>query len=244
MKRKILFFVIVLCICGLISGCGCGKKDVKPTTTPSPTPKPVLTPLNEKEAEYLYENSSVLYDNTNLPEEYLSDDFDKDGLTNKEEIENNTNFYKPDTDNDGISDHDEINITKTEPTKWSSKGDNVSDLEHVIKSNGVTVGYTTTDISGFKVYITNSDDLMWIISKASTDVFDDLETVSEAYMIKNFSGKIALDCGKYSETVFKNISVYKVSGNTAEKVKTTLESGNLIAFNVEANDIFVAVYTE
>jgi len=243
-KRKILIFVIAFCSCGLISGCGCGKSDEKPTNTPSPTPEPVLTPLNEKEAEYSYDNSFVLYDNTSLPEEYLSDDFDKDGLTNKEEIENSTNLYKPDTDDDGISDYDEIKKTKTDPTKWSSEGDNVSDLVHVIKGTEVTVGYTPTDISGFKVYLTKSDDLMWIISKASTNVFDDLETVSEAYMIKNFSGKIALDCGKYSETVFNNISIYKASGNTAEKLNTTLESGNLIAFNVEANDIFVAVYTE
>lgn len=45
----------------------------------------------------------------------MNNDYDSDGLSNKEELKAGTNIYKKDTDNDGINDYIEINKLNTDP---------------------------------------------------------------------------------------------------------------------------------
>ncbi|MDW7680634.1 MAG: OmpA family protein [bacterium] len=58
-------------------------------------------------------------------------DWDKDGLTNKIEKELGTDPRNPDTDGDGLSDGDEVNIYKTDPLKADTDGDGLSDGDEV-----------------------------------------------------------------------------------------------------------------
>ncbi|MGC7872234.1 alpha/beta fold hydrolase [Desulfosporosinus sp. SYSU MS00001] len=55
------------------------------------------------------------------------EDFDSDGLNNLNEYLNNTNPFKSDTDGDGLSDNDEINVYKTNPLMTDTDGDQLSD---------------------------------------------------------------------------------------------------------------------
>lgn len=193
----------------------------------------------------LFDSENKPFTADTLPDEYKNSDFDSDGLKNKDEIEHKTDMYKVDTDEDGLSDYDEINKSKTNPTKWSSRDDNVSDLQyHILNNNKFEEGYTNTDANGFKVYLSKSEDRLWIISKVSTSTFDDLETISEAFIIKNFSGKIALNCNKYLPEVANSIAVYKDVSSKATKVETFVTEDRLLEFNVSENDIFVLVFEE
>jgi hypothetical protein len=54
-------------------------------------------------------------------------DPDGDGLTNKEEYDNNTNPRKPDTDGDGLLDGEEVHTWHTDPTDWDTDGDGLPD---------------------------------------------------------------------------------------------------------------------
>jgi len=56
-----------------------------------------------------------------------SDDRDGDGLTDTEELKLGTNPDKIDTDNDGLTDHFEVNVLKTDPKRADSDGDGISD---------------------------------------------------------------------------------------------------------------------
>lgn len=56
-----------------------------------------------------------------------SDDKDGDGLTDSEEQKLGTNPQKIDTDNDGLTDHFEVNVLKTDPKRIDSDGDGISD---------------------------------------------------------------------------------------------------------------------
>lgn len=56
-----------------------------------------------------------------------SDDRDGDGLTDVEELKLGTNPDKIDTDNDGLTDHFEVNVLKTDPKRADSDGDGISD---------------------------------------------------------------------------------------------------------------------
>lgn len=196
-------------------------------------------------SDYRFDDSLVDYTKDTLPAGYNNYDFDGDKLTNKIEIELGTDMYKMDSDSDGISDFEEVNNTKTDPLKWSSRDDKVSDLEYVIVNNySFKEGYSSLDGSGFRVYLTSPKDNLFIISKISTDIFDNLETISEAYQIKNFDGKMALDCSKYVNDVVNNISIYKVVEGKAQLIDSVVEGNNFLSFNVSSGDIFCAVYSK
>lgn len=57
----------------------------------------------------------------------LSDDYDSDGLTLAQEFEYDTNPFSADTDEDGLSDYDEIYIYNTNPNMWDTDSDGMGD---------------------------------------------------------------------------------------------------------------------
>ncbi|MBD5520240.1 MAG: VWA domain-containing protein [Lachnospiraceae bacterium] len=59
------------------------------------------------------------------------EDADADGLSNLYEIEIGTNLIKADSDNDGLSDSEEINLYGTDPLKYDTDEDGVSDGKEV-----------------------------------------------------------------------------------------------------------------
>lgn len=215
------------------------------TITTEPT-KPTTTigdAVTDEDVVSFYDENYQQYTAENLPNGYDRKDFDGDGLNNKDEIANGTDMYKVDTDGDGIGDHDEIYKTKTNPLKWSSRDDNISDLEYsIINGKEFKAGYTDTDANGFKVYLDKPEDRLYIISKVSTDSFNDLETISEAFQIKCFNGKMALNCNKYIAEVANSIAIYKDVNGAATKIETTVDENNLVVFKISENDIFVVVY--
>ena len=62
-------------------------------------------------------NSSAVTLSTNILKSSGAEDFDNDGIPNSEELEQNTNSWFIDTDDDGASDYCEMYITKTKPNK-------------------------------------------------------------------------------------------------------------------------------
>lgn len=59
------------------------------------------------------------------------EDTDNDGLTNKEEVALGTNCFISDTDDDKLSDGDEVNVYGTDPLKPDTDGDGLSDSQEV-----------------------------------------------------------------------------------------------------------------
>ena len=232
--KKSLILLMILCLAVTVVGCGINKKNKKP--------KGPEVGDRVEEAMLLTEEMGLFTAET-LPDEYKTKDFDGDRLSNKDEINRGTDMYKVDTDGDGISDWEELEKTKTDPLKWSSRDDDVSDLEYYLTSEeGFEEGYTSTDGNGFKMYLAKPEDRLYIVSKTSTERFDDLETISEAFQIKNFTGKMALNCSKYLQEVADGIAIYKDVDGKAVKLETTVNEDKLVEFNVEANDVIVVVY--
>ncbi len=60
------------------------------------------------------------------------DDFDRDGLTNEEERNAGTNPTDPDTDDDGLSDAQEIRFGNSHPTMKDTDKNGLKDLKEVI----------------------------------------------------------------------------------------------------------------
>lgn len=59
------------------------------------------------------------------------EDFDEDGLTNRQERESGTAPYNADTDEDGLKDGDEVNTYKTDPLKNDTDDDRLEDGDEI-----------------------------------------------------------------------------------------------------------------
>ena len=74
------------------------------------------------------------------------EDYDGDGLTNANELRNGTDLTKTDTDHDGLTDGEEVNIHHTDPTAPDTDGDGLPDGDEIAlgldplveKTDGVT----------------------------------------------------------------------------------------------------------
>lgn len=100
------------------------------TPTPSPTASPKATPAS------------------------TADD-DKDGLTNAEEAALGTDPKNPDSDDDGISDGDEVNIYGSDPLNLDTDGDTLYDGGELVYGTGILNPDTDGDglSDGEEVYI-------------------------------------------------------------------------------------------
>ncbi len=59
-------------------------------------------------------------------------DYDNDGLTNSQEKDIGSDPRNPDTDGDGLSDGEEVEVYRTSPLKPDTDGDNLTDYDEVI----------------------------------------------------------------------------------------------------------------
>ncbi len=227
MIRKIS--IMALCLITMLSICACGPTEIR---FGEEVPVSMLQDVDE-----------LRYTNENLPYNYNRDDFDGDGLNNIDETKHNTDLYSTDTDNDGIGDLDEVKYTGTDPTKFSSRDDGISDMEWWFsRTEDFTERWSATDASGFRVYLANPSDRVFAIKKVSTDEFDELETITEAYQISEFNGKMALDCSKYIEETHLMIGVSILRDGEIKSADIISRENGLISFEVKENDIFVGVY--
>lgn len=110
-----------------------------PAPTPTPKPKPTATPRN-----------------TPTPAgPVASADDDKDGLTNAEEAALGTDPKNPDSDDDGISDGDEVNVYGSDPLNLDTDGDTLYDGGELVYGTGILNPDTDGDglSDGEEVYI-------------------------------------------------------------------------------------------
>ncbi|TAN57914.1 hypothetical protein EPN15_02630 [Patescibacteria group bacterium] len=61
----------------------------------------------------------------------ITNDADGDGLLNEDEAKSGTDPKNPDTDNDGLSDREEVKVWKTNPLKADTDGDSYNDGEEI-----------------------------------------------------------------------------------------------------------------
>lgn len=238
----IVVAVIVIVLLAMSAG---PQQNADPTQNTKPSES---TPTYEvgdalEEAYPTLSGDAFHVDPESLPSSEKRSDFDGDGLNNADEISHGTDMYKVDTDEDGISDYDEIKTTQTDPVKWSSRDDNVSDLEYwLTRAEGFSAGWSSVDFSGFKVYIEKPEDRLWIIRKVKTEAFAELETISEAYQIDNYSGTLGVDMSRFVEEVVQSVAVYKVASDGSYAKEQSAVDQGMLMFPVNDDDIFILVY--
>lgn len=87
-------------------------------------------------------------------------DIDNDGITNEREMQLGTNPYETDTDGDGVSDYDEVDVYHSNPLSTDSDGDGMSDADETTKYGTNPFGIDTDgdgldDLAEITVYNTD-----------------------------------------------------------------------------------------
>ena len=132
-----------------------------------------------------------------LTEENKTEDYDDDGLTNEEEVNLGTDPIKADSDDDGLEDGDEVNRYKTDPLKWSTSGDSISDFVKIDKDLEVDKVYAEDEIKPEPIeensYITlEPEDLesesKGVFREFSTD--NKIKSEKRVFSVYDFKGKI------------------------------------------------------
>lgn len=87
--------------------------------------------INDYDEVYITLTSPLKEDSDEDGTTDSEEDFDKDGISNLDEIKKDSNPYEKDSDNDGIVDYEEINTYKTKPHEEDSDGDGLKDYDEI-----------------------------------------------------------------------------------------------------------------
>ena len=149
--------------------------------------------LPEREGYYALAHDSNAYhaDTNNYQGEYADDDFDNDGLKNKDEYAQRTDMFDPDSDGDGVSDGEEINTFNRDPLKYGNE------LEKIVKKQDKKEGKTIKDP------YTDEGLILWA---------DSYKDKAHGVVIKDFNGWVQFPNSR-------NKFVYALNNNKAEKLK-------------------------
>lgn len=87
--------------------------------------------LTDYQEYYILGTDPLVYDSVTEGVSDADADCDGDGLSNIREFELGTKPFNPDTDNDGLTDGDEVNIYGTDPLKYDTDDDGISDGDEI-----------------------------------------------------------------------------------------------------------------
>lgn len=148
----------------------------------------------------------------NLPEDFIVADIDKDGIANKEEIDLGLSPYTEDSDGDGISDYEEINIYDSDPLKWSTADDGISDYAKITKHLSINSPIQNDTLETIRI----SDEIqlipedinsetLYIFSGYNGEAFNNLTPIIPPFRLYDFLGKVKIDLSAFQP---KEVYVY------------------------------------
>ena len=156
-KKKILLFLVLVFIILVLIMVGLsfiGKKSHEPKQQYSDIE--YNTYENEEDESSDATGGFELKDNFELTDDNKYHDDDRDGLTNEKEAELGTSMRNSDTDGDGLEDGEEVNNYKSNPLKYSTSGDGISDYIKVKRDLDIDKPYTNSQVKPERVEVSSN----------------------------------------------------------------------------------------
>lgn len=201
--------------------------------------------------EYSYNKlveESLLVDKSKVPELNKGEkkqDWNNDGLSNEEAERKGLNITVLDSDGDGLSDTDEINVYKSNPLKYSTKGDIYSDGDKVALGYDVNKKYETFTIKEttnpkIKVEIDNAYDMRFYYKEYKGLVPDGYYLGFQPFRLFSFTGEINVEMDKPEN--YQVIS-YDLITDKVKNINCKIENNNLV-FNVSDDNPILIFYKD
>lgn len=164
------------------------------------------------------------YDINDLTPQQKVEDWDNDGISNEDEYKKGLSMVSDDTDGDGLSDIDEINIYHTDPTKYSTSGDGYSDAYKIVNNMSVNEKHpfspiTLTDNKSVTLIPKEAGDAEKYVYKENSslpsvfkdDNNKDAEACVDSFTLYSFNGEINYDIENAKEYIVYTIPMFETS---------------------------------
>lgn len=159
------------------------------------------------EEETTDENSGVQYEKTNLEIELTDEnrqlDYDNDGLTNEKEAEYGTSMINSDTDGDGLNDYEEITFYHSDPTKYSTSDDGISDYIKAKRNLKMDQKYKPSEVkpeevtAGFNITLIPDDlESQYYGGLEEFGRDNNVNSTQNVFDLTNFKGKVEYTTGR------------------------------------------------
>lgn len=201
--------------------------------------------------EYVYnkvvEKSLLVNDQTveELDSASKKQDWNNDGIINEEAEKRGLNITADDSDGDGLSDYDEINIYKSNPLKYSTADDIYSDgykvfLGYDLKKRYETFTILETVNPKVKVEIDNAYDMQFVYKEYHGLIPEGYYLGFQPFRLFSFSGEINVELDNPNNY---QVLSYDIITNKIKKISSKQENENLV-FTVKDDNPILIVYKD
>lgn len=157
--------------------------------------------LTDYQEYHIFGTDPLVYDSVTEGVSDADADCDDDGLSNSREFDLETKPFNPDTDNDGLTDGDEVNIYGTDPLKYDTDDDGISD--------GDEVALGTDPLSPTTDGIADTERTFVQTIDADDEILEDINTEYNPYDLSleitaagNAHSSLAVQESGYSDSMF------------------------------------------
>lgn len=180
-----------------------------------------------------------------LTEQEKSEDWNNDGITNGDAEKLGLNVTVLDSDGDGISDYDEINVHNSDPLKYSTMDDIYSDGYKLKNGKDILTKYETFDILDtvnplIKVEIDDAHDMSYVYKDYDGIIPDGYYLGFQPFRMFSFVGEVDIEFdnpNKY-EVISFDLITYEV-----KKLKSKVDNQSLV-FKITDDNPIMVVYKQ
>lgn len=180
-----------------------------------------------------------------LTEQEKSEDWNNDGITNGDAEKVGLNVTVLDSDGDGISDYDEINVYNSDPLKYSTMDDIYSDGYKLKNGKDILTKYETFDILDtvnpfIKVEIDDAHDMSYVYKDYDGIIPDGYYLGFQPFRMFSFVGEVDIEFdnpNKY-EVISFDLITYEV-----KKLKSKVDNQSLV-FKITDDNPIMVVYKQ
>lgn len=194
--------------------------------------------------EFVANNILVLpSEEIKLTSEELKQDTNSDGISNEDKIKLGLDILSDDTDGDGLTDYDEINVYHSDPKKYSTSGDILSDGYKIQKGYDINKYYgnsatITTENKNITLTVDNAEDIEAYYKEYNGTVPSEYTLAMKPFRIYSYTGQ--------AEVKIENPNYYEViSYDNINKKATDIEfqvKDNSIIFNITNDNPILIVF--
>ena len=180
-----------------------------------------------------------------ISDEDLNIDLNDEGMSVKQKIDLGLNPLTKDTDGDGLTDVEELNTYHSDPKKYSTSGDLLSDAYKIKYNYEINKKYdivpeTSVNVENMKLIVKKAEDIEAVYEEFDGTIPSNFYPVIKPFRIHSFTGSVTLKIDNPKDYV---VYSYNILSKEKTKLKSTIKN-DIITFDVPNNDVLIVSYKD